>query len=124
MDKILEALDKLLRTCLEFFGPNITVLLIIVVPLGLFLWRWYSDRVKRQETRDALDAKEQTIQILADEVRHLRVIHLKNLGWTDEAIEAVIMKNTPKDAVEARKLLEDEKKDSDKPKRNKKNRKK
>jgi len=107
VDKILEALERLLRICIEFFGPNVTLALIFLVPFGLFAFRFYTDWRKRQEVNEALKAKDETIQTLAELIRQYRVIELRQQGWSEEAIERIVLRNTPKDAIEARKLLED-----------------
>jgi uncharacterized membrane protein (DUF106 family) len=114
VDKALEALNKLLQTCIQFFGVNFTVFLIFAIPIGFFLYKIYTDWVKRNEINATIKAKDETIQVLAEQNRQLRVIELKHLGWSDEAIDRVVMKNTPKDAIEARKLLQGEKQDDDK----------
>ncbi|MCD9189268.1 MAG: hypothetical protein LUM44_22820 [Pyrinomonadaceae bacterium] len=106
MDKVLEALDKLLRTCIEFFGVNLTIFFIFAIPILLFLYRIYTDWVKRNEVDAAIKAKDETIQVLAEHNRELRVLHLTQLGWDSASIEAVVMKNTPKDAIEAREMLQ------------------
>ena len=109
MDKLLETLDKLIRTCIEFFGVNWTIFFIFAVPICAFLWKLYTDYVKRHEINETIKAKDETIQVLAEQNRQLRVIELKHLGWSDKAIESVVMKNTPKDAIEARELLQNSK---------------
>lgn len=109
MDKLFEALDKILRTCIEYFGVNLTLFIIFAAPILLFLWRVYTDWVKRNEINATIKAKDETIQVLAEQNRQLRVIELKHLGWNDKAIDAVVMKNTPKDAIEAREMLQNSK---------------
>lgn len=109
MKEILEAVDKLLRTCLEQFGVNTTLFLIFSVAIGLFLWRIYNDWRKGKEINAAIKAKDETIQVLAEHNREFRVIDLKARGWSDEMIDAVVLKNTPKDAIEAREMLQNSK---------------
>ena len=109
MDKFLEALNKILETCISAFGTNFTIFLIFAVPLGFFGYKIYTDWRKRKEVDATIQAKDETIQILAEQNRQLRVIELTHLGWSAKAIDKVIMKNTPKDAIEAREMLENSK---------------
>lgn len=109
MDKIFQAINELLKTCVELLGYNLTVVLIFLVPSLLFLYKVYNDWTKRREVNLAIKAKDETIQVLAEQNRQFRVIELKEKGWNDDAINNVVMKNTPKDAVEARKMLQESK---------------
>ncbi len=105
MKEVLEALTKLLELLFKYFSPNTVLALFIVIPFLLFLYKIYTDWAKRNETNETIKAKEQTIQILNEQNRQLRVIQLKQLGWNDDAIEAVVMKEMPKNVIEAREMV-------------------
>jgi hypothetical protein len=106
VEKTIESLEKLLRTCIEFFGPNLTLLLVFLIPLCFFAYRLYTDWVKRTEIDKVVAAKDETIQVMAQQNRDLRVQEFVRLGWTPDQIEAVVLKNSPKNALEARELFE------------------
>jgi hypothetical protein len=115
LKEILDAVDKLLRTCLEFFGVNLTVWIIIGTVAFFALWRVYSDWAKRKEVNSTVAAKDHTIQILAEQNRQLRVIQLKNDGWALKDIENFVLKAIPKDPIEAREMLQKSKRGPKKP---------
>jgi len=106
MDKILEAINKILQTLLTSFGPGWALLIVFLACVLGFLYKFYGDWVKRNETNHIVRAKDETIQLLAQDNRDLRVILFKYLGWSDEAVKNIVLENIPKDAIEARKLLE------------------
>lgn len=106
-DKALEAINALLNTLFAQLGPFGTMGLLLLIALLFFGWRVYSDYRKDSEINKALAAKDETIQMMAEHHRELRVIHLKLQGWSDDAIERFILKSTPKNPIEARKMLEE-----------------
>jgi hypothetical protein len=118
LKEVLEALTKLLELLFKYLSPNTVLILILVIPILLFLYKIYTDWVKRNETNSTIKAKDETIQILNEQNRQLRVIQLKQLGWSDDAIEAVVMKEMPKNVMEAREMVKKNKQPS-KPKASK-----
>ncbi len=105
MKEAIEALTKLLELLFKYFSPDTVVLLIFGGLILLFGYKIYTDWNKRNEVNSTIKSKDETIQILNEQNRQLRVIELQSRGWSIDDIEAVVMKETPKDPIEARELV-------------------
>jgi SpoVK/Ycf46/Vps4 family AAA+-type ATPase len=106
LKEALEALAKILEILFKYLSPNMVLALIILIPVFLLIYKIYSDWVKRHEINETIKAKDETIQILNEHNRQLRVLELKLRGWSEADIDAVVMKQTPKNPIEARDMLE------------------
>jgi predicted membrane protein len=112
LKEVLEVLVKLLELLFKYFNPTVVLVLIVAIPLVFFAYKIYTDWIKRKETNEVIKAKDETIQILNEQNRQLRVIQLKNQGWDDDAIEAVVMKEMPKNPIEAREMVKKSKREN------------
>ena len=107
MEKLITAIQNLIKTLVELFGVTTTIWLVVGTVIVLIAWKIYTDIRKRQEVDKALQAKDYTIQLLAEQNREFRVTILKQQGWDDASIDKFILKNTPENPIEARKMLEE-----------------
>jgi hypothetical protein len=96
MDKAIQAAQQLLDWFFQHYGPRWTLLLIFLVPVAFVGWQiWLSWR-KDKVTDKALEAKEETIQRLADDNRTYRILFFKEkCGWTDDQIERWLLLKDP-----------------------------
>ncbi len=106
MDGILKSLEPLLKLFFDKLGVGWTIALLLGIGILLFAFRCYKDWRKDREIHLALQAKDKTIQIIAEQNRQYRVLELKEKGLSDEMITALVLENTPANPAEARAILE------------------
>jgi hypothetical protein len=107
--QIIDAINRLIQTCVQNFGVRGTVLLLIGVTAAFVAFRLYSEWRKDKKTDTALKEKERSIQRLAEESRMWRFLFLKEkMGLTEEEAKRLVTRNEFLDAVSARRALEGE----------------
>lgn len=120
--EFLDALDKLVHSLVNIFGPWVTLGIVAVVVAITGGWKIWNIKRKDREVNLALKEKDKTIQRLAEQERNYRILFFKEkCGWSDEQIQQFVMKNEFEDVPSARKELEGERaveaKQSERPRR-------
>lgn len=110
LDQLLEIIKVFFGLLIKHFGPWGTIVIFGIIALGLFCWRYYSDRRRDKYVDKLLKEKDAAIQRLAEQERNYRVMFLKQMGWSDDDIDRFIMKNQFANPQEARQHLEGKKK--------------
>lgn len=78
------------------FGAGWTLVVFLSVPVLFLGWQIYLTWRKDKEANLALEAKEDTIQRLAEENRLYRIqIFKEKFGWTDHQVDTWIIKGEP-----------------------------
>lgn len=108
-DEILKAITKLVELLLSNYGPWGTLLIFAAfIALGVAYFI-YNEHRKEIKTEMLLREKDKTIQRLNEEARLYRTLFFKeNLGYTDEQVERLIIRNSGdfEDGPDARRALE------------------
>jgi len=102
----INAIEHLITTVVNAFGPGKTILLMIAIAVAVFVWRVYNNYRKDKEINKAIQALEQSVQRCAAEAREWRIVFLKKDGWSDTEIDRFILKGQFDSAAEAREALE------------------
>jgi hypothetical protein len=102
MADILGALGDLLDIMFENLGPQATVGAILVFFVMVCVYRYLAFRYRERGYRDAIQAKEASIQRLADDNRVYRVEQLKSKGWKREDIDRYVLGGPFRNARESR----------------------
>ena len=104
---VFEAAKGLLDAMIGAFGPVGALVVLAVVSLAAFAWRVYNDRRKDREMDQVIAAHEKAVQRAAAEAREYRAAFFKEkLGWSDNLVESILVRNQFNDAPHARKEME------------------
>lgn len=94
--KVPEGLIPFLDWFYTHYGRWPTLGLIFLLPAGFIGLQIWQHRRKDRSDNAALQAKEDTIQRLAEDNRMYRAVLFKEkFGWTDEKIDAYVVKVKP-----------------------------
>ena len=106
VEGILNALNGILNTLLNNYGPGGTLAILILVIAVSVGWRLFIDWRRERKIDRALAEKEETIQRQAGEIRMYRALFLKEkAGWDDEMINRFIGNDVPSQEPNKKLLL-------------------
>lgn len=87
----IKSLQSLLLTTIGIFGPFWSVVIVIFISTGVFIWKKYNHTRKDRFHQMVIDEKDKTIKRMKEENRMMRIVEFKRLGWDKEEIDKYVV---------------------------------